>query len=187
MYFTKIITQDSRSIHESLKMLTKTNRLVLVSIISGLAAVFQAAAGFFPGVGYIISPLATAPIIFCTILSIRLGLMSYLLSVLMLLIIQPSELIVFPFTTGLLGLGVGYAFLKYKKRLGIIMSGCAALSLGIIIVLYAFNFPLLGPAASTSFNPFAVGGIFLFAIIYSWIWVEVSVICFKRLKIIFAS
>lgn len=187
MYFTKTISKDPQMIHMALKRLSRTNRLVLVSIISGLAAVFQAAGGFVPGIGYFISPLATAPILFCTILSYRLGFTSYLLTIFMLFILQPSELIVFPFTTGLLGLGIGIAFLIFKKRLSALLCGCVALSFGIITVLYGLKFPLLGPAVTTVFNGLTVCGILLFSAIYSWIWVEISIVCFKRLRIIIAS
>ncbi|MBS4223546.1 hypothetical protein [Lederbergia citrea] len=187
MYFTKKISDDPQSIHIALKGLSHTNKIVLVSIFSGFAAIFQAAGGFMPGIGYFISPLATAPIIFCSILSKRLGFLSYLITNFMLLISQPSELIVFPFTTGLLGLGIGIAFLMYKKRLAVMASGFAALTLGILAVLYGFKFPLLGPAASTSINGLIIISICLFSAFYSWIWVEISVACFKRIRAVTAS
>lgn len=63
-----------------------------------------------PGIGYLISFLATLPIFLVTSLSIRQGILSYILTILLLFIIQPSELIIFPFTTGLLGIAIGVAF-----------------------------------------------------------------------------
>lgn len=187
MYFTKSISRDVLSIHVAFRKLSNTNRLILVSIFSGLAAVFQAAGGFMPGIGYFISPLATAPIIFCSILSVRLGFLSYFSTILLLFISHPSELVVFPFTTGLLGLGVGFAFLFCKMRLTVILAGSAALSIGIVAVLYGLKFPLLGPVASTSVDSLTLGGILLFSVIYSWTWVEFAVFCFKRLRKIIAS
>ncbi|WP_244943827.1 hypothetical protein [Siminovitchia fortis] len=73
------IFENALSIHEKCNNLSYTNRLVLVAIFSGLAAVFQSVGALFPGIGYFVSPLATAPIIFCSIFSVRLGFLSYLL------------------------------------------------------------------------------------------------------------
>ena len=187
MYFIKNISDDSRAIHNKMNERSNTNRLVLVAIFSGIAAILQAAGGFLPGVGFFISPFATAPIIFSSILSKRLGFLSYIITNFLLLIIQPAELFVFPFTTGALGLGIGIALLKNNKRLSILIAGCAALSIGILIVLYGFKFPLLGPIASTSVNGFTVGGIILFSALYSWIWVEIAVILLKRMRTIFVT
>ncbi|MCR2821217.1 hypothetical protein [Lederbergia panacisoli] len=187
MYFSKIISNDAKSIHTAASQHPFTWRLVLVSLLSCLATVFQAAGGFVPIIGLFISPLATAPIIICSILSIRLGILSYLSTILLLFILQPSELIVFPFTTGLLGLGIGIALLHFNNRLSILISGCAVLFTGILSVLYIFKFPLLGPMASTSFNLYMAGGILLFSLSYTWIWLEISVICLKRIKLRFVS
>lgn len=44
-----------------------------------------------------------------------IGVMSYFLSILLLFIWQLSELIVFPFTTGLVGIGVGAGFTFLRK------------------------------------------------------------------------
>ncbi len=156
-------------------------KLILVSIFACIAAILQAA-GVLPGIGYFISPLATAPILLCSMFSIPLGAMSYFLTIMLLFILQPTELIVFPFTTGLLGLGIGVSFCLFKKRLSIIANGAILLMLGIISLIFIFHFPVLGPAVAVSFS-FLIFG-FLFAIIYSWLWVEIALIIFKRLKMI---
>ncbi|MCQ6280620.1 hypothetical protein [Bacillus sp. EB600] len=182
MYFFKTISDDVRSTQLAFYKHSKTKRLVLGALFASIAAVFQAAGGILPGVGYFISPLATAPILFCTMLSLPLGVMSYLLTNLLLLFLQPSELIVFPLTTGLLGIGTGGAFYFFKKRLSIIAAGAVLLTIGVILLLSIFQFPVLGPAVSTSFSFFTTGGIFLFAFIYNWIWVDISYTFFKRIK-----
>ncbi|GLB61843.1 hypothetical protein NCCP133_39720 [Cytobacillus sp. NCCP-133] len=79
-----------------------------------MAAILQAAGGYFPGIGYFFSPLATAPVLLCSMFSIPFGAMSYFLTMMLLFILQPTELIVFPFTTGLLGLGIGASFSFFK-------------------------------------------------------------------------
>lgn len=182
MYFFKSISDDVKSAQIAFKKHSKTKQLVFGALFASITAILQATGGFLPGVGFLISPFATAPILFCSMLSLPLGAMSYLLTNLLLLILQPSELIVFPFTTGLLGLGTGAAFYFFKKRLCIIVAGATLLTLGIISLLYVFQFPVLGPAVSHSFSFLTTSGIFLFAFIYNWIWVDLGFIFFKRLK-----
>lgn len=107
--------------------------------------------------------------------------MSYVLTNMLLIIIEPTELFIFPFTTGLLALGIGLAFHFINKRIYLIASGAIYLTLGIMSLLYIFQFPILGPVASHSFSFLTTGMIFLFSILYSWLWVELSLIIMKRL------
>ncbi|WP_413299037.1 hypothetical protein AA0X95_14710 [Bacillus sp. 1P10SD] len=182
MYFLKFISDDVTSSQLTFQKQSKTRQLVFGGLFASLAAVLQAAGDLLPGVGYFISPFATAPILICAMLSFPLGVMSYILTNLLLLILQPSELMVFPFTTGLLGLSVGAAFHFFKMRLTIILTGTMVLTLGVNSLLYVFHFPVLGPIVSNSFSFYISGGIFLFSFLYNWILVDVGLFCFRRLK-----
>ncbi|MCM3217299.1 hypothetical protein [Niallia taxi] len=161
---------------------TKTKKLILGSIFACFAAIFQSAGGFFPGIGYLLSPLATAPILLYVMLSVPFGAMVFFQAIILLFVLQPTELIVFPFTTGLLGLGIGLSFYLFKSRLSIIAAGAFSLTLGISILLYILRFPILGPAFSNSFSLLTIGIIFIFSFLYSWLWVEIALLIFKRLR-----
>lgn len=182
MYFFRSISDDIRVAQSQFRNHTKTKKLVLEAFLACLAALLQSAGGFLPGIGYFISPFATLPILICAMIALPMGVMTYFLTILLLLTLVPSELTVFPFTTGLLGIGIGAAFSFFKKRISIIFVGAILLTTGIIILLYIFHFPVLGPTVSYSFSYFATSGIFLFALFYSWIWVEIALFFFKRLK-----
>jgi hypothetical protein len=184
VYFFKPISDEVRLIQLKFNKYKKTMKFILVSIFACIAAILQAAGGYLPGIGFFLSPLATAPILLCSMFSITFGVMSYFLTIMLLFILQPTELIVFPFTTGLLGLGIGSSFHFFKKRLSIFATGTILLTLGIMNLLYIFHFPVLGPVISDSFSILTTGSILLFAFLYSWLWVEISLIIFKRLKII---
>ncbi len=181
LYFLKSISDDVRGVQIGFQQQSKTKRFILVALFSSITAVLQSTGGFLPGIGYFISPFATAPILICSMFSLPLGALSYLLTNLLLLILQPSELIVFPFTTGLLGLGTGAAFYFFKKRLSIIVVGATFLTIGIISLLFVFQFPVLGPAVSNSLSFLTTSGIFFFTLFYSWLWVETGLSLFKRL------
>jgi hypothetical protein len=183
VYFLKPISDEVRLSQITFNTHKKTMRLILVSIFACIAAILQAAGGFLPGIGFFLSPLATAPILLCSMFSIPFGVMSYFLTIMLLFILQPTELIVFPFTTGLLGLGIGVSFTFIRTRLSIIATGSMLLMLGIMCLLFIFHFPILGPTVPDSFSFLTTGSIFLFAFLYSWLWVEMALFMFKRLKI----
>ncbi|WP_328019034.1 hypothetical protein [Heyndrickxia sporothermodurans] len=108
------------------------------------------------------------------------GCLTYLLTNLLLLFIQPSELIIFPFTTGLLGISTGIAFTLFKKRLSIILFGGFSLSIGIFLLLFVFHFPVLGPASSQTISLVFLVSIFIFSILYNWIWTEFGIVLLKK-------
>ena len=184
MYFLKSISDDVRFAQLEFCKQSKAMRLVLGSFLACIATILQAAGGFLPGIGYFISPFATLPILIGAMFSFYMGMMSYFLTFLLLFILFPSELVVFPFTTGLLGIGIGAAFSFFKKRLSIISIGAILLTIGIMSLLFVFHFPVLGPAVSDSFSLLTAGSIFLFSFLYNWLWVEIALFFFEKLKTI---
>lgn len=160
----------------------QTKHLVTVALLGALAALLQSAGGFLPGPGYLISPFATAPIVLATVMSIRSGLGSYMLALVLLLILQPSELIVFPFTTGLLGLALGYGILRFGNRVKAITFAALVLAAGIALLLYGFRFPILGPSGAMGFRISTLAYVLLFTWIYSAIWLEASLRLLSRIK-----
>ncbi|WP_066051031.1 hypothetical protein [Robertmurraya korlensis] len=62
MYFFKPISEEVRLSQIIFNKHKKTFGLILVSIFACIAIILEAAGGFFPGIGYFLSPLATAPI-----------------------------------------------------------------------------------------------------------------------------
>lgn len=72
--------------------------------------------------------------------------------------------------------------ITFSKRLSIITTGTILLMSGIIILLFIFHFPVLGPAVSDSFSFLTTVWIFIFAFLYSWLWVEIALNIFKRVK-----
>ncbi|WP_442600200.1 hypothetical protein [Neobacillus sp. D3-1R] len=162
------------------KNYSKTNKIVLGSILGAMAGLLQSA-GLFTGIGYIFSTLATGPIILATILSVRIGLLTYLLTGILLLIIQPTEVLVFLFTTGILGVGIGLGLKHFKRTITVTSIGGLSLSIGIVLLLTLFQFPVLGPEW-TEISVNLLLGILTFSMVFSWIWIQVSLLCMKYLS-----
>ncbi|KAB8127050.1 hypothetical protein F9U64_18730 [Gracilibacillus oryzae] len=156
-------------------------KLVLGSVLGTIAALLQSA-GLFAGFGYLFSMMATGPIVLATILSIKIGLITYTSTALLLLIIQPSEIVVFLFTTGLLGVGLGIGFKLLKKRILVTMTGAFSLVLGVIVLLYLFQFPILGPGVTGPPGLFIILGLSCFCLLYSWIWMRISLVMMVKLE-----
>lgn len=168
-------------IKHDLMELLPTTRLILTAILSSVAAIFQSAGGYMPGIGFFISAMTTLPIFLATIVSVRHGLLSYFVTILLLLIIQPSELIIFSFTTGILGLVLGISFYKLKTRFWVVFLAGTTLCMGIITILFTFRFPVLGPGIGTSFHFRTLLLVAMFSILYAWGAAEACSFALKRL------
>jgi hypothetical protein len=183
LYWFKNVSQYVNPLHEYFKRKSVIQAYISVALLSVLSTLFQSAGGLLPVIGLMISPLSTAPIILSTIISLRLGMKSYALTILLILFIQPSELMIFPFTTGMLGLGCGIGFYFLEYRISIILIASISLFSGVCLLLYVFKFPILGPLSVSSPHFFSLFWIYLFSFIYSLIWVEFILLSLRRLSL----
>lgn len=148
---------------------SKNRLLVFAALMAVFAALLQSM-GAFSGLGFLISPLATAPIFLITFMSKKFGSLAYLVTIFMLLVIRPNELFVFPFTTGLLGISLGITLSYLRHFFVLAFTNGLALTIGICFILYILKFPVLGPSLAQTFDVFVVGVVCIFAVIYSAIW-----------------
>ncbi|MDR6121230.1 hypothetical protein QFZ87_000827 [Bacillus sp. SLBN-46] len=156
-------------------------RMMLGSLLGAFAAILQSA-GLIGGFGYAFSMMATGPIVLATIISAQFGLLTYVVTAILLLIIQPSEVLVFLFTTGLLGVALGLGFKWATRKITVTLAGGLALTVGILLLLFIFHFPILGPSLSSDINVIAILAIAGFSIVYSWIWMRVSLAGIRQLN-----
>jgi hypothetical protein len=167
--------------HVSVAEYPRNTKMILGSLLGAIAAILQSA-GLIGGVGYAFSMMATGPIVLATIISAHFGVLTYVVTGLLLLVIQPSEVLVFLFTTGLLGVALGLGFKWSRRTLSVIIVGGLALTVGILLLLNLFHLPVLGPSLSKKVNVLSILGIAVFSLIYSWIWMRVSMSGMKQLN-----
>lgn len=187
MFLFKSVSEHANKLSNSFNQTASLSKQITIfALLAALAAILQSAGGFIPVVGMLISPFATAPVIVSSVLSLRYGFVGYLLTILLLFLIQPSEVLIFAFTTGLLGFGIGFGYYFFKKRLSVLLTGAIFLLSGIVIVLFIIQFPILGPSiqASTSM-PFLLS-LSGFCFLYSWLWIKISLVLLKRFNTIFS-
>ncbi len=182
VYFTKLPPFGKEMHHYMQRNWSPTKKLVFTALLAAIATMLQASGGFFPVVGFIISPFTTLPILLGALVSLRYGLFTYVLTTCLLFIIQPSELFVYPFTTGLLGLVLGFGLWRLGRRWMIVVISGLVLSIGICIPLYILKFPVLGPGVSGEIHFPVVLILLLFSILYSWIWLALGLFFIKRIQ-----
>jgi hypothetical protein len=146
-----------------------TFKLVASALMSLIAAILQSAGGIIPGVGMLISPFSSAPIIISVLISPSYGILSYTLTIFLLLLIQPSELIIFPFTTGAMAIGLGFGLILFNKVWKVISFSSIFLCIGVCLLLYLFHFPVLGPFLM-EFSIWNILIIYFFSLVYCTIW-----------------
>lgn len=158
-----------------------SRKLAVSALLSALAAALQSA-GALGGVGFAISALVTLPISIAALLSVYSGLMTYFVTLFLLAVIQPSELVIFPLTTGLLGLSIGFSYRFLKRRITVVAFGALCLTNGVTLLFYVFRFPILGPVASGTFDSYVIIAIYIFSFLYCWFWTVIIAVVLKVLK-----
>jgi hypothetical protein len=161
--------------------LSPATKLILTAVLSSIAAIFQSAGGYMPGIGFFLSVMATLPLFLATVVSVRQGFLSYLVTILLLMIIQPSELLIFTFTTGILGWAIGFSFHELKIRFLVVSFAGATLFMGIFSLLFIFHFPVLGPGVGTSFHFLPLVLVAVCCFLYAWMAAEACSFVLKRL------
>lgn len=158
---------------------SRTYVLVISGLLAALAAVFQSAGGLFPGVGYLISPFSTLPIAVAACLSPVSGFFAYITAIGLLFMLQPGELFIFPFTTGLLGLAIGISMKVLKRRLPVVLLSGTALFMGICFVAFVLRFPIFGPSSAIGLSTLSI--LISFSFFYSFLWAEISRFFIRRI------
>ncbi|WP_052124153.1 hypothetical protein [Ureibacillus manganicus] len=168
----------------SLEGYSMTMRLLVGSLLGSMAVILQST-GIFTGIGFMFSMMSTGPVVLASLLSLRIGLMTYIITCFILALLQPSELLVFLCTTGLLGLSLGIGLKVLKRGLFIVSFGALCLTMGISILLYVLQFPILGPSVTSQFSIIIILIVVIFSLLYSWLWKIISVSIFKALYKVF--
>lgn len=181
MKLSRIRVRFFQEHHVSVAEYPRNTKMILGSLLGAIAAILQSA-GLIGGFGYLFSMMATGPIVLATIISARFGILTYAVTGLLLLVIQPSEVLVFLFTTGLLGVTLGLGFKWSRRILSVTLIGGLSLTMGILLLLNLFHFPVLGPSLSSKVTFLSALAIAAFSLIYSWIWMRVSMSGMKQLN-----
>jgi hypothetical protein len=162
-----------------LKIKTTAQIITIGGICSTLSVILQLAPIYFPGLGLILSPLSSLPVIFAALYSVICGSFVYLCTGFIILIISPHESVIFLLTTGVFGLALG---INYNKNCitAVIISGSVLFS-GINILTYLIGIAAFGDALTGVSLYKTEIIIFIFSFIYSVIWMIILKFIIRRI------
>lgn len=144
-------------------MSTHTNIrfLSLGALFTLFAVLFQSAPIFLPFIGLTLSPFSTAPIAIASAISAPLGLLVYVSSIIILLMVHVQEALIFLCSTGILGLMVGG--LRWQNTILVVLCTNVVLMIGIFLLCLLVGLQL---QSSDWFTPILC----LFSMTYTSVW-----------------
>ncbi|APH04858.1 hypothetical protein [Bacillus weihaiensis] len=153
-----------------------------VALFAGLSCLLQLCGNFIPLFGLFIGPFAALPILVASLISLSSVFYTYFLSFLLLVIIQPTELFTFPFTTGLLGICYALGVKWLKRRLFIVLCSSGCLLSGVMFLLSLFQVPILGAMSFSAISLMGWLTIVLFFTTYSWVFFDICLVLFLKIR-----
>lgn len=157
------------------------SRLTLGGLLIAITVIFQAAPLFFPGLGAFLSLLSTLPVAVAVAASgIRIGILVWAVSVILLQTINPLLSFILLFTTGPLGLSIGlscHSRALYKNLIA---------TTAILFVGMVFLIRLVGLGSFTYFMlpKYILAVIILVCcLVYSFLWIAFFKEFIKKLKL----
>lgn len=100
---SKSLLIDSKFNYQVLRAWHPTKKLVSAAILAVFTAILQSAGGILPGIGLMVSPFSTVTILLAAMISFQHGLLTYLLTIPLLLLLEPSELFIYGLSFPILG------------------------------------------------------------------------------------
>jgi len=161
-----------------MKIDTPARAISTGGIFTALACILQSSPVWLPGAGLFLSPFATLPAALAAIMSIPLGVVVYLASAFLLMVISPQEAAIFLLATGLLGLflGIGHR----KEMLHRILISGTALFIGLLFLTHLALIPVFG-----GMTPRSLWAEFLvylpFSLLYAALWAYIMRFAVSRL------
>lgn len=149
-------------------------------ILTAIAVLFQSSPIFLPGIGLLLSPLATLPIAMGAIISTGLGVTALYSATLVLLFISPQEAVIFLFTTGLLGIVLGST--HNHRTISSFIYMTLSLFIGINILTHVFSIAVFGDMTPTTSSLFLYLAFIVFSMLYSLIWLVMFRLFLKFIK-----
>ena len=137
-------------------------------ILTTIAVIFQSAPIFLPALGMALSPFSTLPIALAAYFNISLGITVLFSSVFILIFVSIEEALILLFTTGLLGIVLGFV---YKKNFIVsIISTTITLTIGMILLTFIVGISAFGDFTRSLSIPITILVFIIFSFIYAIIW-----------------
>ena len=159
----------------------KTKYIILGGLLAVISAILQCIPAFLSEAFIFLTILSTIPIYIIAKKQPVLGILSYIITFILISFISPHENIMFIFTNGILGLSLGICnYFTDKKRL-ICSISAILLTISICIVNFIIGINIIGFSFNLSLLPIVL--IFLGSSVYSFIFLVICRFFYKRINI----
>lgn len=144
--------------------------LVRYSLLASITTLLQISVVLLPGVGHILGAFNTLPIAIATYISPQGGILCYLVSLWLTLVIAPSETPLLALCTAPLGVFIGWGLTRSFPKSGTIVIGTISFTIGMFLITKLLGIPAFGPVLAG--NTFTTMLLFYagFSFVYSWAW-----------------
>jgi len=141
----------------------KTRYLTLGALLAVVSAIFQCIPALFSEIFIFLTIFSSIPIYFMARKQPSIGILSYIVSFMLISTISPHENIIFLFTNGVVGLSLGlFSYYIDKKILVSLLSGLM-LSISICIVNFIIGINIIGFSIKFAIIPLLCIYLFSFA------------------------
>lgn len=150
----------------------RPSMIVFGGMMAALAAALQLGPIYLPIVGVLLAMVSSLPMAIQALRDPRWAPLSAGVAAVVMFTIAPQEATIFAFTSGPLGLAVGYAIRLGLRRWQAIPMVGAVLLAGILLLAYLIGLPPLGPGLATWSLSAQLGAYASFSLIWGALWVE---------------
>ncbi len=160
--------------------------ITLAGFLAAITVVLHSAPIFLPVIGLALSPLSTLPVIIGALLFADRVLPMFLAAFALLFLINAQEAVIFLLATGPLGLTVALAAIPTIPFWQKSLIPTSLLTCGILLLIFLVGLPGLQNIVE-SLNLIIFLAIILFSLIYSWLFMGITLFTQKRMLSIIAK
>ncbi len=156
-------------------MKTESNtlqNLVRYSLLASIATLLQISVIFLPGLGRILGAFNTLPIALAARISPRGGILCYIISTWLTLVMIPSEAPLLVLCTGPLGVALGWGLHLSAGKRKTALSGALIFMCGLLLITLLLGLPVFGPILQGKGLIIMLGFYAGFAWVYSYAWLR---------------
>lgn len=159
----------------------KTKILVIASLLSAIAALFQLIPVIFSEAFLLLTVFSAIPIYIVSRINYKAGILSYFAASLIIMTLSVHESLFFLCTNGIVGLSLGIFSGFFNKRFIICLFSSLILTTSLSILNYGIGIPVLGmKIPGTIINQISI--LLLFSFVYSIFYLYISNYIFNSFK-----
>lgn len=159
----------------------KTKELVFATLLCSVSAIFQLIPSFFSHALIFFTIVSSFPIYLITKKDYKLGLLSYIVTAIVIMLFNTHESMMFVFTNGLIGVTLGFLDKILTNKFFVCFMASLYLSMSLIVINYLIGIPIIGISLNIVILELLI--IVLISVIYICVYYSLIKYLSKKVKI----